>query len=127
MNKFLIFGLLLAMVSCGKQGEPQTENSSLLKEPAVATTDSAIAGNNEGLALIEGADCMTCHKKDSKLIGPSFQEIADRYTAADANMLASKIIDGSQGVWGQVPMTAHAGMSKETATKMVEYILTLKK
>lgn len=99
----------------------------MLEEPAVATVDSAAAGKHEGLALIEGADCLTCHKVDAKVVGPSYQEVADKYTEADIDMLAGKIIDGGKGNWGEIPMTPHAGMSKETAKKMVEYILTLKK
>ena len=89
--------------------------------------DSAAAGKHEGLALIEGMDCLTCHKTDARLVGPSYQEIADKYTDADIEMLATKIIEGGKGNWGEIPMTPHAGMSKENAKKMVEYILTLKK
>ena len=42
-------------------------------------------------------------------------------------MLAQKIIEGGKGNWGDIPMTAHAEMSKENAQKMVKYILSLKK
>ena len=127
MNKILILGIFLSVISCSKQQDTEKESNIMLEEPAVVTIDSAAAGKHEGLVLIEGADCLTCHKTDSRIVGPSYQEVADKYTEADIDMLASKIIDGGQGNWGQVPMTPHAGMSKETAKKMVEYILTLKK
>jgi len=54
--------------------------------------------------------------------------VAAKYEATDANidMLADKIIEGGSGHWGDVPMTAHAGMSKENAKLMVKYILSLK-
>jgi hypothetical protein len=52
---------------------------------------------------------------------------AAKYTEADIDILADKIINGGSGVWGEVPMSAHAGMDKENAKKMVKYILTLKK
>ena len=42
-------------------------------------------------------------------------------------MLADKIINGGSGVWGEVPMSAHAVMDKENAKKMMKYILTVKK
>jgi len=42
-------------------------------------------------------------------------------------LLASKIIDGGSGVWGQVPMQAHPNISKEHAKEMVKYILSFKK
>ncbi|HUH35575.1 MAG TPA: c-type cytochrome [Moheibacter sp.] len=79
-----------------------------------------------GLALIEASDCRTCHHNDNKLIGPSYQEVADKYTEADIDYLAEKILDGGKGVWGEVPMTPHPGMSKEDARGMVKYILSLK-
>lgn len=126
-----IFGLAmvaLIALSCEKKPEhPLQDSNVMLEEPTIKVVDSAASGKHEGLALIEGADCLTCHKVDSKLVGPSYQEVADKYTDADVDKLAQKIIDGGVGVWGQIPMTPHAGMSKDNAKKMVEYILTLKK
>lgn len=126
-----IFGLAmvaLVALSCEKKLEhPLQDSNIMLEEPVVKVVDSAAAGKHEGLALIEGADCLTCHKVDAKLVGPSYQEVADKYTDADIDKLAQKIIDGGVGTWGQIPMTPHAGMSKDNAKKMVEYILTLKK
>lgn len=128
MNKYLAIALLIVGVSCSKNTpEVSKESNVMLEEPMVKTVDSAAAGKHEGLVLIEGADCLTCHKTDARLVGPSYQEVADKYSEADMDYLADKIIEGGQGVWGQIPMTPHAGMSKENAKKMVEYILTLKK
>ena len=42
-------------------------------------------------------------------------------------MLADKIIKGGTGVWGNMPMTAHATLKKDDAKLMVKYILSLKK
>lgn len=128
MNKYLAIALLIVGVSCSKNTpEVSKESNVMLEEPMMKTVDSAAAGKHEGLALIEGADCLTCHKTDARLVGPSYQEVADKYSEGDMDYLADKIIEGGQGVWGQIPMTPHAGMSKENAKKMVEYILTLKK
>ncbi|AZA76158.1 cytochrome C [Chryseobacterium sp. G0186] len=88
---------------------------------------SSNTSNDEGLKLIEGTDCLTCHKVDSKLIGPSYQEVAKKYTDADLDMLAQKIIEGGKGNWGDIPMTPHDGLSKDNAKLMVKYILSLKK
>ena len=119
---------IVAVVACNKkESNPDIESNVMLEEPVVKVVDSAAAGKHEGLALIEGADCLTCHKMDVRVVGPSYQEVADKYTAGDLDMLASKIIDGGKGNWGEIPMTPHAGMSKENAKKMVEYIMTLKK
>lgn len=133
-----LFGTLVA-VSCGKKEEAKESNTMLPEPttPTAVTADSAKATTTataadplaEGKTLIAGADCLTCHKEDAKLIGPAYQDVAKKYEATDANvdMLADKVIKGGQGVWGNVPMAAHAGMDKENAKKMVKYILSLKK
>ncbi|MEZ7889558.1 MAG: c-type cytochrome [Cloacibacterium sp.] len=123
----LAFGALVA-VSCSKKEEPVKESNVMLPEPTEQTAATAAATpEEEGKALIAGSDCLTCHKEDAKLVGPSYQEVAAKYTEADIDMLADKIINGGTGVWGEIPMSAHAGMDKENAKKMVKYILTLKK
>lgn len=128
MKKYLVICAAIAVVSCSKkETNPDVDTNVMLEEPVVKTVDSTAAGKHEGLALIEGADCLTCHKVDARVVGPSYQEVADKYTEADVEMLANKIIEGGKGAWGEIPMTPHAGMSKENAKKMVEYILTLKK
>lgn len=128
MNKYYAIGILMIALSCGKTNvDSGKESNVMLEEPVIKVVDPTAAGKHEGLALIEGADCLTCHKTDARLVGPSYQEVADKYTEADIEMLAGKIIDGGKGNWGEIPMTPHTGMSPENAKKMVEYILTLKK
>lgn len=132
-----------ALVSCSDKkatetAQPEPESNAMLEEPkpidsaTIAKTDTenvsgADTSISEGKALVEGADCLACHKVDAKLVGPAYQDVAAKYTEADVDLLATKIIEGGKGVWGEVPMTAHAGMSKENAQKMVKYILSLKK
>ncbi len=130
MKQILTVSIVLFMVSCSQKPKenPDKESNIMLPEPSeIAQNNSAKDDKNEGLLLIEGADCLGCHKIDAKLVGPSYQEIADKYTEADLDKLATKIIEGGKGVWGEIPMTPHSGMSKENAQKMVKYILTLKK
>jgi cytochrome c len=54
--------------------------------------------------------CIACHGVDSKLVGPSFKDIAAKYQGrADAQgYLAGKIRSGGQGVWGAIPMPAQS-------------------
>ena len=130
MKQILTVSIVLFMVSCSQKPKenPDKESNIMLQEPSeIAQNNSAKDDKNGGLLLIEGADCLGCHKIDTKLVGPSYQEIADKYTEADLDKLATKIIEGGKGVWGEIPMTPHSGMSKENAQKMVKYILTLKK
>lgn len=134
--------LSLSITSCSDKKEssaesvPATESNLMLEEPkpqdtsAVASTapaGSPEADIAEGKSLVEGTDCLSCHKVDAKLVGPAYQEVAAKYSEADTDHLAQKIIEGGKGVWGDIPMTPHAGLSKENAQKMVKYILSLKK
>lgn len=94
---------------------------------AVAATPT-VAAKKDGKALIEGSDCRTCHKDDSKLIGPAYKDVAKKYENNKANIkkLSEKILQGGQGVWGEIPMAGHPNLSAEDASAMVEYILSMK-
>ena len=66
---------------------------------------------------------------DRKIVGPSYAEVAAKYESTEENitMLAQKVIAGGVGVWGEVPMPAHPGLTEEDAKDMVRYVLLLKK
>ena len=80
-----------------------------------------------GLSLIENSDCKSCHKVEGKSIGPAYQQIAERYQgdAGARKMLASKIMNGGSGNWGEVAMAAHPNITQAQASQMVDYILSL--
>ena len=42
-------------------------------------------------------------------------------------LVSGKIIKGGSGVWGTIPMAAHASLKKDDAKSMAKYILSLKK
>ncbi|AYM99432.1 c-type cytochrome [Chryseobacterium sp. 3008163] len=120
MKKLFLTGMVsLLVVSCSKK-----ENSEIQPSADTSTPDTA---NVSGQSLIEASDCMACHNADERLIGPSYKEIAAKYSEKDIEILASKIIEGGSGVWGSVPMQPHPQISKKDAKKMVEYILSQKK
>ncbi len=125
MKRAFLTAILAVIFSCSK-----SENSSNKEviasepEPTPVVVTDPIA---EGQSLIEGSDCLGCHKLDERMIGPSYKEVAEKYenTPENVEMLAEKIIKGSSGVWGDVPMPAH-GFSKENAKFMAQYILSSK-
>ncbi|MEZ4829828.1 MAG: ThuA domain-containing protein [Bacteroidia bacterium] len=81
----------------------------------------------KGRKLINDSDCFACHKVDAKSIGPSYEDVGKKYKGDKEaiRVLADRIINGGSGVWGQTPMAAHPKISKEDATEMVNYILSL--
>lgn len=82
----------------------------------------------QGKILISKSDCISCHKPTVKLIGPSFQDIAKKYSPTPENykMLIQKIIDGGSGVWGPMAMSPHTKLPAADAKKMLSYILSIK-
>jgi len=78
--------------------------------------------------LAQAKNCLGCHAVDSKVVGPSFKEVAAKYagdnTATAA--LATKIIAGGGGVWGAIPMPANPQVKEAEAKKIAACILGLK-
>ncbi|CAM2864942.1 c-type cytochrome [Flavobacterium frigoris] len=92
MKKIVIIAIALVAFSCkGKE-----EESFGKEEPAASTEASsegmpAVAQTPEklGETIFNGkGTCATCHKVDTKLIGPSVQEIAAVYKAKGGNIVA---------------------------------------
>lgn len=118
---FLISGTIAA---CGGEEKKPAEDKKEEKKADALTVE-----NQKGLELIGASDCTTCHRINEKNIGPAYTDVAAKYEPTQANIdtLVSKIINGGQGVWGPVAMTPHPSLSKEDATEMVKYILSLRK
>ncbi|HEX9278705.1 MAG TPA: c-type cytochrome [Casimicrobiaceae bacterium] len=91
---------------------------------ALATAFSAAADDQMKLATDKG--CTACHAVDKKVIGPAYKEVAKKYKgdAKASEALAQKVIKGSQGVWGPIPMPPNK-LSDEEAKKLVAWILAL--
>jgi cytochrome c len=77
-------------------------------------------------ALAKSKNCLSCHAVDKKVVGPSYKDVAKKYTAKDEPMLAKKVIEGGKGVWGPVPMPPNPSVKPDEATKLVKWILSLK-
>ena len=74
--------------------------------------------------ILQKFACAACHSVDTRLVGPSFQDIVRKQRARSdaAAYLASKIKAGGQGVYGQIPMPAQQ-ISDPDAHKIVAWIL----
>ncbi|ASK32572.1 cytochrome C [Chryseobacterium sp. T16E-39] len=124
MKKLFLTGCVgFLILSCSKKENTPVDTAS--SETAVVS--EPVKTNLSGSQMIETLDCTGCHTVNERMIGPSYQEIANKYSEKDVEVLASKIIEGGSGVWGSVPMQPHPQVSKEDAKKMVEYILSQKK
>lgn len=117
----------LLLLSCGGKEKTAPETVQSYSAPEAAQTKEVSGDKNlAGYALINASDCLSCHKDAGKLVGPSYQDIAAKYSVAEREKLADAIINGSTGKWGEVPMVAHPNLQKEDVLKMVDYILSVK-
>ena len=78
--------------------------------------------------LLKDKACLACHMLDKKLVGPAYKDVAAKYKARkDAEAyLSKKILGGSTGVWGPVPMPPNGTVNAEEAKTLAKYILTVK-
>lgn len=78
------------------------------------------------LQLATEKNCMVCHSVTVDSIGPSFKRIADYYRGKQLSPLAIefKIINGSVGTFGQLPMPANSQVSLTDAFFLRSWILS---
>ncbi|KLT65901.1 MULTISPECIES: c-type cytochrome [Pedobacter] len=122
---FLILGAVVIFMASFSKADLEKEKT-IVATATVANHEMQVSA---GEKLINKSDCIGCHNKLNKIIGPAYVDIAKKYPATEKNinLLADKIIKGGTGVWGSMPMTAHASLKKDDAKLMVKYILSLKK
>lgn len=131
-KSILIITLCMGLAACSSNSNTNSADSSATKQDGAAQsagTDTAAKSTpaaSKGEALMATTDCSTCHRPDMKLVGPSFKEIAQKYTEADVDKLTAKVIKGGSGSWGDVAMTAHPTLKEDDVKEMVKYILSQK-
>ncbi|MFT4519721.1 MAG: cytochrome c551/c552 [Halioglobus sp.] len=112
-----------------------TYGSAKASDPAVIAASVSPSSPNTATAaaaidvdeLLNANACLGCHAIDIKVVGPSFRDIATKYTGqADAESeLSVSIKNGGVGKWGQMPMPPMASLSDEQAKALTKYILGL--
>lgn len=72
--------------------------------------------------------CLACHTVDKKMVGPSYRDVAAKYRSDKeaAKKLALKVKNGSQGVWGTVPMPPNSAVPDADVNALVKWILSQK-
>ena len=98
----------------------------------VAATGLMIAGSVMAADMPDLAKkygCANCHTIDKKVVGPAWQDVANKYKgdAGAAAHLATKIVKGGSGVWGVIPMPDNPKISDPEVSELVTFILGLAK
>jgi len=99
----------------GKQTGAPSESPNAARQSQAAAT----------LALANDKGCMACHGVANKIIGPGYNEIAQKYqtqTDAEAKLIA-KVKNGGQGAWGAIPMPPQGHVADEDVKRLVNWIL----
>ena len=98
---------------------PLLTGAFVLAAPAIAAADVA--------PLLQKGSCVACHSTDKKMLGPSFKDVAAKYTGKDMEAaLVKKVKDGGSGAWGAMPMPPNAGKLTDDEFKaVVKWVLSL--
>ncbi|MBU3656634.1 MAG: c-type cytochrome [Rhodocyclaceae bacterium] len=104
---------------------PQTRPFGQTRGQGAAAGSSAKPAHNPDYALAEKSGCLACHGINQKIVGPGFNEVADKYKGQDAAAkLATKVKNGGVGVWGSIPMPAQTDLKDSDAQTLVKWILS---
>ncbi len=90
----------------------------------IPATQANTADQNAFVIAKQNA-CLGCHATNKKIVGPSFQAVAEKYKS-DPNaqaFLKNKIAKGGSGSWGVVPMPANTKLSDADLSALTSWIL----
>lgn len=93
----------------------------LLAVLMAASTSNSLASN----ALASKNDCLGCHAAGTRLVGPAYREVAEKYAGQPDAIatLVKSIRNGSVGKWGDIPMPPHPKLSEADAKRLATWIL----
>jgi cytochrome c len=83
--------------------------------------------SDETAKVATANQCLACHQVNSGTVGPSYVDVALRYSgdAGAAERLKEKLKKGGGGVWGDVPMPPQVALKSEDADLLIAAILGL--
>ena len=99
--------------------------ASVMAQPADSNaTQATIPPGHQAMLA---SDCFNCHAIAEKVVGPALLDIAQRYRHQPEALTQSvqRVLKGSAGVWGEVPMLAHANLAEQQVEAMVQWIYDL--
>lgn len=78
--------------------------------------------------LAKAKNCMACHTVATKLVGPAYKDVAEKYAGQKGaeDKLVQKVLKGGSGTWGPIPMPANPQVSEAEARSLVKWVLATK-
>ncbi len=76
-------------------------------------------------ALVQKNACIACHQPATRVVGPSWKEITEKYSDGKitAEQLAANIKGGSSGKWGAMPMPPQLQVSEADLKTIAQWLL----
>lgn len=91
------------------------------------TTGPSVAADapQSPAAIADSAGCLGCHAPATRVVGPSYLEVAEKYKGQSgaAEHLFGKVRKGGEGVWGDVAMPPQEEIKDEDLKKLLAWIL----
>ncbi|MQR00115.1 c-type cytochrome [Glaciimonas soli] len=89
---------------------------------------STLSYADAGLDLAKAKNCLACHSVKTKIVGPAYIDVAKKFAGQKGaeDMLVDKVLKGSTGTWGAIPMPANAQVTPAEAHILVKWILSQK-
>jgi cytochrome c len=80
-----------------------------------------------GFTRMKQSDCFNCHAVEQPMVGPALIKIAEKYRGQGGALdgAVKRVLNGSVGVWGQVPMLPHPQHTEDELNIMVRWIFAL--
>lgn len=107
--------------------KPPLRNAALVVLLMAGTCANAAVDAVKAKELATKNACLGCHAIATRILGPSYKEVAARYEkdkSVDADALAARIRAGGKGKWGAIEMPPQAGLSEADAKILAEWILS---
>jgi cytochrome c len=128
--KSLILLTVITIVSCGKnKKEDKFGNPTSNQKATAEAIEFPLA--EKGKEIFEGkGTCVTCHKLDIKVVGPSIQDIAKIYKEKNASISTflkgneQPIIDSTQFEVMKANFAITKAMTNEERQSLEQYILS---
>ncbi|WP_396210834.1 c-type cytochrome [Flavobacterium sp.] len=128
--KSLILLTVITIVSCGKnKKEDKFGNPTSNQKATAEAIEFPLA--EKGKEIFEGkGTCVTCHKLDIKVVGPSIQDIAKIYKEKNASIATflkgneQPIIDSTQFEVMKANFAITKAMTNEERQSLEQYILS---
>ncbi len=113
-------------VDTSRPAVPGPGSSAPAAAPKVASAAPAKAeASVSGADVAKRYNCTACHAQAAKMVGPSWNDIANKYKgdAKAVAMLSDKVKKGGAGVWGPIPMPANPNVKDNELTAVVQWVL----